>query len=471
MDEELIESAVRLYKRIFDEKHGGFGDAPKFPSPHNLLFLMNYYEKSKDQGAMQMVEKTLLQMYRGGMFDHIGWGFSRYSTDRYFLAPHFEKMLYDNALLILAYCKAYQITQNPIYRNIAEKTATYVLREMTSKEGGFYSAQDADSEGVEGKYYLFEPSEITHILGEDIGTEFNQYFDITESGNFEGKSIPNLLRSENLDDRFLEYLPSVYEYRKKRYSLHLDDKILTSWNALMIAAMCHLYRVSNQEIYLEAAKRSQQFIFDKLLEGNKLFVSYREGKRSEKGFLDDYGNEIFALISLYEATLDTEYLSRASAFCDKVLAEFQDEAKGGFFLYGEENEQLILRPKENYDGAVPSGNSMMAYNLVRLHYLTGEKRYEVLAKQQLAFMTAQAERYPSGYAMFLVALSDYLDVPDKITIVLKGKENLSDLPVRIALGTAVRILEEPTEEYSLKNDMTTFYVCQGRSCQPPTNHL
>lgn len=471
VDEELIESAVRLFKRIFDERHGGFGDAPKFPTPHNLLFLMQYYEKTKDEEAMKMVEKTLLQMYRGGMFDHIGWGFSRYSTDRYFLAPHFEKMLYDNALLILAYCKAYQLSQHSIYLDIAERTATYVLREMTSEEGGFYSAQDADSEGVEGKYYLFEPDEIIHILGEETGKEFNQYFDITENGNFEGKSIPNLLSSEKIDDRFSEYLPNVYEYRKKRYSLHLDDKILTSWNALMIAAMCHLYRVSNQKVYLEAAKRSQQFIFDKLLEGNTLFVSYREGKRSEKGFLDDYANEIFALISLYEATMDMEYLNRATMFCDKVLGEFQDQAKGGFFLYGEENEQLIIRPKESYDGAVPSGNSMMAYNLVRLHYLTGEKRYEELAKQQLGFMTTQAERYPSGHAMFLVALSDYLDVPDKITIVLKGKANLSDLPVRIALGTAVRILEEPTEEYSLKNDMTTFYVCQGRICQPPTNNL
>ena len=471
VDEQLIETAVRLYKNVFDEKYGGFGDAPKFPTPHNLLFLMNYYEKSKDQVAMQMVEKTLLQMYRGGMFDHIGWGFSRYSTDRYFLAPHFEKMLYDNALLILAYCKAYQITQNPMYQNVAEKTATYILREMTSKEGGFYSAQDADSEGVEGKYYLFEPSEIIHILGENVGKEFNQHYNITESGNFEGKNIPNLLHNENVDDRFTECLPKLYEYRKNRYFLHLDDKILTSWNALMIAAMCNIYRVSNQTVYLEAAKKAQQFICDKLLESNTLYVSYREGKRSEKGFLDDYANEIFALISLYEATLEREYLETACVFCDKVLSEFQDEKKGGFFLYGKENEQLILKPKETYDGAVPSGNSVMAYNLVRLYYLTGAEKYKRLAKQQLAFLTAQAERYPSGYAMFLVALSEYLDVPDKITIVLKGKEKLSDLPGRIALGTVVRILEEPTEEYSLKNDMTTFYVCQGRSCQPPTNKL
>ncbi len=192
---QLLDSAFEIYKSIFDDKFGGFGEAPKFPTPHNLLFLMQYYEKNGNKDALKMVEKTLLQMYRGGMFDHIGGGFSRYSTDRYFLVPHFEKMLYDNALLILAYCRAYQITKKQVYCDVAEKTATYILREMTSPEGGFYSAQDADSEGVEGKYYLLEPDEIIELLGEKKGKEFNQYFDITDRGKFEGKNIPNLLKS------------------------------------------------------------------------------------------------------------------------------------------------------------------------------------------------------------------------------------------------------------------------------------
>lgn len=468
---ELIDTAVKLYKRTFDTKCGGFGEAPKFPTPHNLLFLMRYYEKSGDENAMKMVEKTLRQMYRGGMFDHIGGGFSRYSTDRYFLVPHFEKMLYDNALLMLAYCKAYQMTGEESYRRVAEKTASYILREMTSPEGGFYSAQDADSEGVEGKYYLFEPSEIIGLLGEKDGKEFNSYFDITESGNFEGKNIPNLLQQNSSNEKFEECLPKIYEYRKKRYALHLDDKILTAWNALMIAAMCHLYRVTGQDAYLRAAKEAQQFIEKYLCEDDCLYVSWRKGQHSGKGFLDDYAFEIFALLALYKATLDNAYLQKTRLFCDKVISDFYDEKQGGFFLYGKENEQLIIRPKETYDGAIFSGNSAMAYNLVQLNLLTGEVRYRELAERQLGFMSAEAEHYPAGYAMFLVALSDYLEMPEKITVVLKEKQMPPDLPCKISLDAVVRVLEQPTKEYPLQNDKTTYYVCRGRACQPPTNEL
>lgn len=301
LDVGLIDGAFELYKRSFDERHGGFGDAPKFPTPHNLLFLMQYHEKSRNKRAMEMVEKTLLQMYRGGMFDHIGGGFSRYSTDPYFLVPHFEKMLYDNALLILAYCKAYQLTQNQIYCDIAEKTAAYVLRELTSPDGGFYCAQDADSEGVEGKYYLLDPSEVIEVLGEETGNKFNQYFDITRRGNFEGKNIPNLLKNTDRNGDMDIFLPAIYEYRKKRYALHLDDKILCSWNGLMITAMCHLYRVTENKAYLGAAVEAMDFIMRSLCENDTLYVSYREGKHSSKGFLDDYANVIFALLALYEA--------------------------------------------------------------------------------------------------------------------------------------------------------------------------
>lgn len=467
----LINEAFELYKRSFDSRFGGFGEAPKFPTPHNLLFLMQYYEKNRDEAAMQMVEKTLLQMYRGGIFDHIGGGFSRYATDRYFLVPHFEKMLYDNALLILAYCKAYQITKNRIYCEVAEKSAAYILREMTFSEGGFYSAQDADSEGVEGKYYLFEPSEILGILGEETGKEFNQYFDITAGGNFEGKSIPNLLRNDRISEQFHVYLPAVYEYRKNRYALHLDDKILTSWNGLMIVAMCHLYRVTANEAYLRTAKEAQNFIRNKLCETDVLYVSYREGQRSSKGFLDDYANEIFALLALYEATLDSDYLEQARQFCEKAISDFYDEEQGGFFLYGSENEQLILRPKETYDGAIPSGNSVMAYNLVKLYLITGERRLGELAERQIRFMSGEAGNYPAGHAMFLMALSDYVDAPDKITIVVKDKQELSSLACRIPLNTVVCVLENPTKEYSLINDKNTFYVCRGRACQAPMNEL
>lgn len=470
-DAQIISTAVKHYRRSYDETFGGFGRAPKFPTPHNLLFLMTYYEKSKDKEALEMVEKTLLQMYRGGIFDHIGGGFSRYSTDKYFLVPHFEKMLYDNALLIMAYCRAYQITNKSLYLKIAERTATYILREMTAPEGGFYSAQDADSEGVEGKYYVFEPSEIIDILGKETGEEFNQYFNITDGGNFEGKSIPNLLKQPDISEKVDMHLNAVYEYRKKRYSLHLDDKILTAWNALMIVAMCHLYRISKNKCYLEEAIKAQEFIEDKLCEKDTLYVSYREGRRGEKGFLDEYANEIFALIALYEATFETEYLQKAQRICDKVLSDFYDKEQGGFFLYGKENEQLILRPKGGNSGAVPSGNSLMAYNFVQLYYLTDKNEFRELAERQINYVAKEAGHYPTGYAMFLMALSDYLDPPEKITIVVKNKEDLEDLPCRISLNAIAHVLDGPTKEYSLKNDKTTFYVCQGRSCQPPTNEL
>lgn len=467
----LIESAVKSYKSSYDEKFGGFGQAPKFPAPHNLLFLMTYYEKSGDRDSLKMIEKTLSQMYRGGLFDHIGYGFCRYSTDRYFLVPHFEKMLYDNALLILAYCKAYQITENSFYRDVAEKTASYILREMTSPEGGFYSAQDADSEGEEGKYYVFEPSEIIRVLGKETGEAFNRHYGITEVGNFGGKSIPNLLQNETLGKAFDSYLPSVYDYRRQRSKLNLDDKILTAWNSLMIAAMCHLYRAGRNMEYLDAAKKAQRFIEEKLCQENTLFVSFRAGKHGEEGFLDDYANYIFALMALYDATFDVTYLEKAQRFCRKAISDFYDAEQGGFYLYGKDNESLILRPKETYDGAMPSGNSVMAYNLVRLFYFTSDEDIEKIMEHQLRFLSAAAKRYPAGYAMFLIALSDFFKPPQKITAVVKNKAELEELPFTISPESIVSILSEPTEEYPLKDKKTTFYVCKNNSCMPPVNDL
>lgn len=467
--ERILDTALHIYQQLFDKENGGFGNAPKFPSPHNLLFLMSYYEKTNAKPALDMVEKTLSQMYRGGIFDHIGGGFSRYSTDDYFLVPHFEKMLYDNALLILAYVKAYELTHNLLYLTVAEKTASYILTEMTSPDGGFYSAQDADSEGIEGKYYLFEPHEVIHILGKEEGEDFCKSYDITKQGNFEGKNIPNLLKNKDFSFDKSDDFHKLYEYRIKRYALHLDDKILSSWNGLMIAAMCHLYRLTQNEKYLCAAKQAQAFIENHLTEDESLFVSWREEKKSGKGFLDDYANEIFALLSLYEATLDHHYLHLAKTLCDKCIALFYDSASSGFFLNGSENETMILRPKETYDGAMPSGNSMMAYNLIRLHYYFDTKDYEELVNQQIQFMLQEASRYPSGYGMFLVALLEHLEMPIKITIVLKDKSDLDNLVYKLPLSALIKILYEPTKEYPLKNDMTTYYICKGQCCFAPTN--
>lgn len=470
-DYTLIDAAIEQYHKSYDEAYGGFGVAPKFPAPHNLLFLLQQYEKKGEEKHLEMVENTLTQLYKGGIFDHIGFGFSRYSTDRQFLVPHFEKMLYDNALLILAYCKTFELTQKPFYREVAEKIATYILREMTSSEGGFYSAQDADSDGEEGKYYVFEPTEILNILGKEKGEAFNQQYDITHEGNFLRKSIPNLLQNKGNSKDFQEELPKLYEYRKKRNQLHLDDKILTSWNSLMSGALCWLYRISENRKYLDAAQKAQNFIEEKLYHDGVLFVSYREGKKSQQGFLDDYAYNIFALLSLYDATLDEHYFNRARELISKAVDIFYDEKKGGFYLYGKESETLILRPKESYDGAMPSGNSMMAYNLIRLSQFESGESLEQIIKDQLNFMYGQAKEYPSGFAMYLIGLSDYFMPPQSITVVPKNDEDLKSLPFQASLGSVVKVIKEPTEEYKLLHDKTTYYICSNHSCMPPMNEL
>ena len=466
----MLEEAVGLYKRLFDRKNGGFGDAPKFPSPHNLLFLLAYYRRRGDRDCLGMAERTLTQMYRGGLFDHVGGGFCRYSTDERFLVPHFEKMLYDNALLILAYCEVYSVTRKRLYLLAAERAADFILREMTAPEGGFYSALDADSGGEEGKYYLFKPKEIIRLLGPERGESFNQHFDVTKAGNFEGKSIPNLLHSNPEDRSFDSLLETIYQYRKSRCSLSLDDKILTAWNALVIAALCRLYQVEGKQKYLDAAKRADRFLWETLWDGKTLHVSFRAGRRGEKGFLDDYAACVFAQLALYGATLERAYLERAEQLCRETREQFQDQEKGGFYLYGEEHEALILRPKETYDGALPSGNSLMAWNLARLGQLISEEHYGLLAEQQLDFLAADAKQYPTGHAMFLLALLDYRDPSPKVTVVGSDKTKAACLPLELSAEAAV-VLREPDGDYPLKNGKTTFYVCQGHSCQPPANEL
>ncbi|MDD4843107.1 MAG: thioredoxin domain-containing protein [Anaerotignum sp.] len=470
-DDNVIDSALELYRKSYDEEFGGFGIAPKFPAPHNLLFLLQQFEKREDKKSLEMVENTLSHLYKGGIFDHIGYGFSRYSTDRRFLVPHFEKMLYDNALLILAYCKTYWLTENPFYRQVAEKAAKYILREMTSAEGGFYSAQDADSDGEEGKYYVFEPRELIGILGKEIGEAFNQYYDITEAGNFMGKNIPNLLKNPDASDRFIGELPKVYDYRRQRNKLHLDDKILTSWNSLMIAALCWLYRISKNDEYLNAAKKAQHFIEEQLCENGTLFVSFRDGKSNQKGFIDDYANNIFALLALYDATLDRSYVDKAKQLLTKVGTDFFDEMNGGFYLYGKDDEKLIMRPKESYDGAMPSGNSVMAYNLVRLSQLSDEGALDTMLRRQLDFLYGEAKHYPAGFAMYLIALSDYFEPSKMITVVPGNKEDIQKLPFMVSADSIVKVLDGPTEDYPLVNHKTTYYVCQKHSCLPPVNEL
>lgn len=468
-DETLLDAALQWYRQNFDASFGGFGGAPKFPTPHNLLFLMQQFKKHGNSQDLNMAEITLHKMYAGGLFDHIGYGFCRYSTDRYYLIPHFEKMLYDNALLIIVYCKAYELTGRPFYLEVAQKTASYVLSEMTSPNGGFYSAQDADSDGEEGKYYVFTPEEIIGLLGQADGAAFCERFGITKAGNFKGKSIPNLLHAKDLkDERFDPFLPALREYRRGRTHLHTDDKILTAWNALMIAALCRLHRCSRNPRYLEAAKEAQGFIENSLRNHDTLYVSVRDDKLGEHGFLDDYASYIFALLSLYDATLESTFLYRAVQLTRETVLQYYDSEHGGFYLSGTENETLLFRPKECYDGAIPSGNSLMAYILVRLNELLPEQSMENILNKQLDYMAGEAEQYPAGFSAFLMALSDFLEPPVLITVVPNG-EDLSDLPFLLPSDAIVKVLERPSEGYKLLNEEATFYVCRNQSCLPPMN--
>lgn len=469
IDVSLPAKAAALLAESFDQTNGGFGDAPKFPMPYNLIFLTLYAQIYQEEAAFRQVKVTLEKMRRGGIFDHIGYGFSRYSTDKYYLVPHFEKMLYDNALLTIAYAAAYKVSGDKDLRDTAEKTVRYVLREMTGPEGGFCSAQDADSEGEEGKFYVWSKEEVCGILGDRRGEEFCEYFGITQEGNFEGKNIPNLLNGHEIADDFAKEKEKLYHFRKSRRKLHLDDKVLTAWNSLMLAGLSALYRVTGKEEYLQAAERTQKFIEENLADGNTLYVSCRGGGRGTvRGFLDEYVYYTAALISLYEVTGEETYLSRAGEICAEAERQFAD-SRGGYFLYGPENGRLITRPKEIYDNALPSGNSVMAYCLVRFSQITGDRAYREKAERQLAFMSGEAEHYPAACCMFLTALLLYRNPPKKITAVLAEDDSVRETLLRLPFGAELKLLLEETDEYKRIDGKTTYYVCEGHRCMPPTN--
>ena len=467
----LTAQAARQFAQTFDGKYGGFGEAPKFPTPHNLLFLMRYAKVYQEQEALEQVRVTLEQMRRGGLFDQIGYGFSRYSTDRYYLVPHFEKMLYDNALLILAYCQGYQALGEELLLQTARQTADYVFRELGGACGEFFSAQDADSEGEEGKFYVWEYEEVCRVLGQEAGERFCRYYGITREGNFEGKNIANLLNGNAVTEAFEQERQALYAYRKRRAGLHLDDKVLTSWNALMICALAALYRTTGELRYLQAAEQTGRFIEEQLADNTVLYVSCRRKRRSVKGFLDEYAYYSWALLSLYEVTSNPAYLARAGQICREAGRQFAD-TEGGYFLYGRENASLIMRPKETYDGALPSGNSVMAYCLVRLSQLEpGEPEWKSAAERQLAFMSGAAGEYPQGHSMFLMALLAYCDPPQKITVVLSGEDTPQTLLPRLPGYADVTFLTQETPEYRLLNQKTTYYVCRDFTCLPPGNEM
>ncbi|MFR1906391.1 MAG: thioredoxin domain-containing protein [Clostridium neonatale] len=490
LSEKNLKNGYNQLLKSFDIKYGGFSPAPKFPTPHKLMFLLRYYKMYDETNALEMVETTLGSMYRGGLFDHIGYGFSRYSTDDKYLVPHFEKMLYDNALLVISYLEAYEITKNPLYKDISIKSLEYVFRELTSNEGGFYCAQDADSEGEEGKYYVFTPDEIKIILGEEDGDYFNEYYDITDEGNFEGKSIPNLIKNSNYnkkDEKIDVLAQNILDYRNERYSLHKDDKILTSWNGLMIAALSKAYKVLEDEKYLEYAKKAVDFIYNNLVDSKgRLFARYREKEAKHKAILDDYAFLTYGLIELYESSYETLYLKKAIDLTEAMIDLFFDEKNAGFFLYGKDSEKLIARPKELFDGAIPSGNSVAAYNLIRLARITGKSLFEEISKDVLDYIAGSIISEEINHSFFLIASSFALNKTKELICVIKDesekekiKDTLSDMQ---AFNLTVIIKNEEnsseleelipyTKDYTLKDNKATYYLCEGNSCFPPTNNL
>lgn len=482
-DRKLAAHAYAQLAGRFDQQWGGFGEAPKFPTPHNLLFLLRYAETTQEPNAMKMVEITLEDMARGGIFDHIGGGFSRYSTDEMWLVPHFEKMLYDNALLLTAYVKAYQHTKRECFSDTANRTAQYILRELTSEEGGCCCGQDADSDGVEGKYYVFTPEEIKAVLGEGDGEEFCRLYDITQSGNFEGKSIPNRIRSlENGWDRKDPRLKRMYDYRLNRTKLHKDDKILLSWNAWAMMALAKAGQVLEEPSYLDAAVRIHGLIESKMVDKNgRLYLRYRDGEAAYAGQLDDYAVYALALMELYRVTFEAKYLQSAIHRARQMVELFEDREHGGYFMTASDGEQLIARPKETYDGAMPSGNSAAAMVLQTLASLTGERKWQAAADRQLRFLAGEIGEYPSASCFGVLAMMDALyphrelvcaardGIPielaaylkehpaDDLHVLLKTKEN----------AEALAACAPFTKDYPIPERGTMYYLCENGACKGP----
>nr|MBK5237102.1 thioredoxin domain-containing protein [Clostridium sp.] len=489
MGEEEIHNAYKNFKNVFDENYGGFGRSPKFPTPHNLQFLLRYWKNYNEPKALKMVEKTLEAMYEGGIFDHIGFGFSRYSTDERWLIPHFEKMLYDNALLAEVYIEAFDATSNIFYKQVAGKIFTYILRDMMSQEGAFYSAEDADSEGIEGKYYSLSLKEVELVLGEQLYKTYCKHYNITVEGNFEGRNIPNLIGKkssgaldEDLDYKLEEMRQKLFEYREKRIHPYKDDKILTSWNGLMIAAFAYGGRIFENSSYIQQAEKAMDFILSNMInDEGRLMARYREGEVAHLGYLEDYAFIVHALIELYEATFNVKYLTKAIELNQNMLKLFKDEEQGGLFLYGIDGEELIARPKDIYDGALPSGNSVATLNMLRLARLSANGELENEAYGQFEVFASKVKTIENAHAYFMTALL-YSKVPGK-DIILSGKEMDSDTKAMIkeinstylpfdtvVLNTGDEELNSINSELKAHRPLqgkTTAYICENFSCKEP----
>ena len=488
----LDEAAMNLFQ-LGDNSYGGFGSAPKFPNAASISFLFRYSKLAKLSKFTEFALKTLKKMANGGIFDQIGGGFHRYSTDSKWLVPHFEKMLYDNALIPINYVEAYQITKDPFYLDVLKKTLDFVLREMTAPEGGFYSAYDADSEGIEGKYYVWQKSEIKQILGSDADL-FCLFYDVTDGGNWEGNNI--LCNNLNIstvafnfgisEDKVREILDScakkLLDVRSKRISPGLDDKILTSWNSLMVIAFVKGYRVTNDEKYLNAAINCISFIEKNLLSGQKLLRTFKNNTAKIDGYLEDYAYFVNALLDIFEIKPDSKYLEIANNLGQYMVDHFWDEQSTSFFMTSDRHENLIIRPKNNYDLSLPSGNSVSSLVMLRLYHLTQKSHFLEISTKIMESQAQMAADNPFGFGYLLNTIHTYLQKPLEITIINDENSEICDflcaqyLPESMMVTVKNKSQLQNLSDYPFFKgksfeDKTSVYVCKDFACSLPLHSI
>ncbi len=495
----MLNRAFKQFQSSFDTVHGGFGTAPKFPQPTNLSMLLGNWHRSGDKEALHMVEKTLDAMAKGGIHDHLGGGFHRYATDARWLVPHFEKMLYDQALLSKVYLQAYQITKNQQYADVARDIFDYVLRDMTDPAGGFYSAEDADSDGEEGTFYLWDAEQISSVLNEEEAQLFKTYYGVTDKGNFEkGKTILNIKSSpEELSKQFQSDPAGIagtlacarkrlFQARSKRNRPYRDDKVIASWNGLMISSLAYGGMVLNESKYTQAAVRSAEFILNTLYDNGRLRRYYRDGRVVGKGFLDDYAFTVAGLLDLYEATFETRWLVETKKLSGEMIGLFADNEGGGLFLTGKDSEKLIARSKPSSDGAIPSGNSIATLALLRLGQLTMDQRFSERGSAILKAFSSQLEQSPIYSSAMLVALDFWLG--PRSEIVIAGDAHAVDTQQMLKLirsyflPKAVILLHDHSREDSMLHETAPFikhhiavngkptaYICENYACRQPVS--
>jgi uncharacterized protein YyaL (SSP411 family) len=496
LEKDVLDNAYGQLTLRFDEEHGGFGSAPKFPTPQNMLFLLRYWKRTGNKHALKMVEKTLRTMRMGGIFDQIGLGFHRYSTDTKWLVPHFEKMLYDQALVALAYLEAYQATAKEEFAVTVREILQYALRDLSSPDGGFFSAEDADTEGEEGKFYLWTEQEIRSALSSEdaalalkvysVETEGN-YFDPAERGR-NGKNILHFPKSLNalaaelnitfdeLFSRIGKIQLALYEARLNRVHPAKDDKVLTDWNGLMIAALAKASQVLGDQKYLETAAEVLDFFMEKMCEGKLLFHRFVKQERAVEGFLDDYAFLTWGLIEVYEACFDERYLQSAQQLTELMIKRFWDEKDGGFYYTPTDSADALTRRKEIYDGALPSGNSVAMLNLLRLSRLTDSSTFEDTAARLSRAFAGNVKASPAAHTFFLLGV-DFALGP-AYNIILVGEPNEKDTLTLLKplkekflpnMAVSVKTPGKTGFGYEKIGEKATAYVCRDQTCMPPTN--